>query len=316
MKTEIQKHEHLDYVTGTIDWVETPIWDDWVKIDDHSVLRNYNRTITFASGMQQHYSTKQKNVGTHIVLTGDTLGVLRGEGFSDLDVISLLRGINIKFRRVDIAVTSRKVGYIRSRASNGRWQQKQVNIRHPFTPDDMLVSKHLLKSNLDYDNPVVDRNKNTETCYIGSRKARNRLFRAYDKGIELGATANTIIRYELETRKNSNGVIAAIEQGESISSIIRRYVDFDCGIYREIMGDDIAEMPQVEVYNSEFEKASLKNISRWHWLIESVSKTVAVAIQQDVELHELPFSDNLSYQKFIEEIHNQVNIKLKNWKQC
>lgn len=268
-----QKNENVDWVSFTCEWMDVPLWDSWVEKTDTAPIKNYNRCITYSSGMRQMYSTKDKKVGTHVIVSGKALGVLRGEGHPDVEIIKKFQEVGAKFSRIDLAVTSSPL------------PQTSGNepLEHEFKPSDILNSKDVMKSRLKYDNPVVDPSLNVETVYIGSRKARNRVFRAYDKGLEQGGRAGELIRYELETRKNAGGIALALNSGITPSAIIRRYVDFDNPIWLAIMGEEVATMPQVE-YDNEHRTRVLENSKRWEWLIKSVAPTIAKAITQDTEL--------------------------------
>lgn len=251
------------------------LFDDIIRVEEKAPLRNYNRTIYYNSGAIQMYSTTDTRVGTHIQISGEPLGVLRGEGFTDLDILNRVMEYGFKLSRIDIQVTSENVA---------KENDTEYRIYHSLNPGTILklCNQDELVSRLKPDNPVVDRQKQVETCYIGSRSSRNRIFRAYDKGLELGMAANQIIRYELETRKNPQGIARAIMIGESIPSIIRRFVDFPKNdTWIELMSDNVATMPQIDTNLTAWEKEEIENAQRWQWLIETAAKTLNKALNFD-----------------------------------
>lgn len=234
--------------------------------DTHPRQRNYNAAKIFEIGIIVQWNTENPKMKTNIILSGETLSRLRGAGFDDTSILMWLSHMpNCKFSRIDVAVTSR-------REDGGQ---------HEFTPHmiNHLAASGLCETRLKVDNPVATPHLHVETAYIGSRKSRNRLFRAYDKGLELGGAAGEIIRYELETRKNATHIARELELKKTdIAAIIRRYVDFpQIDKWIEIMSTEIAENWRIDEYETDADR----NKRRWQWLFDSVAPALAKALYHD-----------------------------------
>jgi hypothetical protein len=259
----------VDYLSLTLKFGSVPDWIIGTQITDleYSPNKNYNRSQVGESGAIVMFHTEYANVGTHVICSGDTLGNLRGEGHSDIEICDWC--LQHKASRIDIAVTAE-------------------NINMPYsaslTPQDIarLADAGQMKSRLKPNNGVTDKSVKLETAYIGSRLSRNRILRAYDKGIELGDIADKLIRYELETRKNAQGIVRAVAGGYDIGGIIKRYVDFPTSTrWQSIMNAPSVRMPQLESNLTTSEKEANKRANRWHWLMTSVAPALARALVDD-----------------------------------
>lgn len=286
-------YKNLDWLSITLHFGIVPDWIVGTSIEklDRSPLRNYNTATRGSSGSLVLTHSEQSQMGTHIILSGDTLGVLRGEGNSDVEICEF--AINHHTTRIDIAVTAEQENYYSEHLTPRRIQR--------------MADSGQIKSRLKLDKGV-DNSGNLETCYIGSRKSRNRILRVYDKGIDLGLEANKYIRYELETRKNADGVTRAVAQGQDIGGIIRRYVDFpQCDDWINIMDAPSVTMPQIENNLTQAEKDTIEKSNRWHWLMTSVAPALAKALYYD----NVEPENNENLRLFNIHVHNKL-MELRN----
>lgn len=231
--------------------------------------KNYNKAYRFNCGLTVQYHTEQPRMKQHVTMSGEVLDIVRDYGFSDATICEWAMSLkSSKIGRIDIAVTS--------------WRTD--GLIHGFLPQ-MAHYAHLngmCETKLTLDKPVTNVNGEIETCYIGSRKARNRILRAYDKGVEMGGLANRIIRFEMETRKGANKIAEQVKAGMDIGGIIRRYVDFpDNEDYVAIMDSEPLKNTRDDSSLTEDEKFDKKRMDRWHWLMTSVSPTLAKALYED-----------------------------------
>ena len=254
--------------------------------------RNYNMCELLESGALHMWHTIDQRVGHHYVYPGKPLSYLRQHGENDLQMVQWCLEKS-RISRIDIALTS---------------QPEDENKTHGFTPhllawacrDLQLVSRltpakditHMMK---------------TETKYIGSHKSRNRLFRAYDKGIQTGHVPNFLIRYELETGKGTKTMARNIVSGEPFGAIMRRYVDFPANpTWLEIMSAEPARVRHEERVLSAEEMDELKSESRWQWLSTSIPRTVKKALKEDRRKFGIAPQDNENFQHFIHTILEQM----------
>lgn len=239
--------------------------DSFGKWEDCSpTQRNYNRAKRYEIGILVQWHEKRPEMKINVILSGTTLDTMREAGFNDWSILHWLKNMpNCKFNRIDVAITSKR--------TNG-----QI---HGFLPHaiNYLALNGMCETKLKIDNPVATPELEVETAYIGSRKARNRLFRAYDKGIELGQAARRLIRYELETRKNANHIADDIHDNRTdIGAIIRRYIDFPhIEDWIEIMDSQPAENYRLDDHRPQHVIDSEKRNNREAWLIKSVAPAIA-----------------------------------------
>lgn len=257
----------VDYITVSS--------DDFKVIDDmlgtpqktHSRLRNYDMCWVYECGLLHHKHSTNPKMKNHLTLSGITLETMRGYGFSDKKILQWLFWLkNPKFGRVDIAVTS-------TRTDGGK---------HEIDPHFIHIAALYgwCETKLKLDNPVTNSELGVETCYIGSRKARNTLVRVYDKGLQSGGRAGEIVRVELERRKNAQKLAVDVMSGGHIGSLIRKRVDFpQFPAWVKVMGDDVAkDWRSSEYFPTEYDKQKAENDSRWDWLYTSVIPAMSKAI--------------------------------------
>ena len=271
--------KNIDYITITSDDT-MPEWvfgNNLTRLD-RSPNRNYNVAHIGDNGAIKMFHSDQETVGTHWILSGETLGVLRGEGHGDIDVINQVKSMSGKVTRIDIAVTV------------GMNDGSEIDLT-PNWLNELALTENMV-SRLKLDNGVALPDMDIGTCYIGSRKSRNRLLRIYDKGVQLDLEKYRITRIELETRKNPDVIVRALAKNEDIGAIIRRYVDFPTvKQWVDIMAQETAVMPQVENNMTLAEKRQKEKADRWHWLLTSVAPAMAKALYFDYCDPEL--NDNL-----------------------
>lgn len=258
----------VDYLTITTS-ENMPSWiAGTMEKLERSPNRNYNTAYRAENGAIKMFHTEQPQMSTHWILSGETLGIIRGEGHSDSDVIEQAVDLRGKVTRIDIAVTVHN--------------EDMSNL--DITPNwiNELANDGYMESRLKLDNGVSLPDMDIATCYIGSRKSRNRILRVYDKGVQLDIGKYKMTRIELETRKNANAVVRALKNNEDIGAIIRRYVDFpSVDQWVEIMGKESAIMPQIEDVRTIAEKRTKEKADRWHWLMTSVAPALAKALYYD-----------------------------------
>lgn len=255
---------------------------------------NYDMCSKSDSGALHLWNTRDARVGHHYIYSGGSLEYMRLTGANEIEMVKwALERSNIK--RIDLALTSRT---------------KDESAKHGFTPhhvawavrDEMLVSR--MKPSKD----ITEKMK-TQTKYIGNRKTRRRLFRAYDKGVDNGQLANILIRYELETRGGTKTIARAVVAGDKYAAIIRRYVDFpNVPAWLDITNTEPTHMQHAETTLSAHEQAREKSLSRWNWLQDSIPKTVQKALLEDYNRFGIEPRDNEQFVEFIHKVMAQLDI--------
>jgi hypothetical protein len=148
--------------------------------------------------------------GTHVVYTGEPLGVAREMGVTDRELVMHAVEYAGRFTRLDVAVN----------ILDGTL--KPADLEHAYMHDGCDTSARAAGR-------VQTLNTDRDTLYIGSR-ASERMLRAYNKGAQLG-TGEAWIRLELECKKlMAQAVASAIADNANTRAVINRaileFVDF------------------------------------------------------------------------------------------
>jgi len=248
---------------------------------------HYDSAIVNDSGALHLWHSRNPKMKHHYIYSAQPLAYLRERGFDERAMVATcLEKSTIS--RIDIAITS----------------QLEDGATHTFTPHDLAIAIHAnkLKSRMATAKDIAD-DLRIQTKYIGNRKTRSRLFRAYDKGIDNDTLANVLIRYELETRKGTKTIARAIVKNENYAAIIRRYVDFpSIPAWLEIMNTPPAKMSHSTPVLSAREMDEKKSLSRWQWLQDSIPRTVEKALQEDYDKFGIYPDENPEFQKFLRTI--------------
>lgn len=259
--------KNLDYLTFSA--------KEFIPIDDvifrkpveiRPLISNYRQALMFDTGAILQWNEDKPELKKHITLSGSTLAKMSEYGLSDIEILQWALSLNrTRVGRIDLAVTSlRADGSI-----------------HGFLPHmaHYYAMRNLCETRLKLDKPVVNKNLEVETTYIGQR-AKRQMLRIYDKGVDLGREANRIIRIEMERRGAVAQSVANLAmQGSDYGGIIRKYFDFPTiPDWLEIMSAEPVKgnrMADVERKNNR-EQDKL-----WSWLYTSVAPALARALFND-----------------------------------
>lgn len=284
-------------VTQNVDYLswskEVPHWFFHEKVfgETKSPNPNYDRAELSNLGIMHLWSTRNPDVKHHYIASGETLNNLRAAGLTDVEMVQRCLE-NAHISRIDIAITS----------------QRDDEKPHGFNPHHLAwaVRDGRLKSRMKPAKDVANDMK-TETKYIGNRKTRKRLFRAYDKGLDLNLEAHKLIRYELETRQGTKTIAREVVKGTPFNTIIKRYVDFpDVAVWNEIMSTEIAQITQELPTSTPLDKMIDKSNSRWNWLMRSIVPVIDKALEHDERLG-VPRAENEQFTDFIRAVMQKLD---------
>lgn len=272
----------VDYLTWT---KAVPNWFFAERVfgETKSPNPNYTNAEISNTGILHLWHNRNEDMKHHYIASGDVLNNLRLAGHDEREIVAWCLE-NAHIGRIDIAITS----------------QREDGKNHGFTPHHLAwaVRDGRLKSRMLPAKDITE-NMKTQTKYIGNRKTRKRLFRAYDKGLDLGDELNKLIRYELETRQGAKTIAREVVRGTPYNAIIRRYVDFpDIAVWNEIMRAEIAQIKQVEPSSTPVQIMQEKSKSRWAWLMKSIVPTIGKALDHDEKLG-IPRTENKHFEDFI-----------------
>ena len=258
----------------------------------------YDMAEMHISGMLHMWHSRKPKLGHHYVLSGKPLQWIRDHLMTDAELVADMIKLG-DISRIDVAVTSMPV--------DGSEHELQPHRIMEMCRDGLLVSR--LKPAKE-----IAENGNTETKYIGNPKKRRRLFRAYDKGIQLDLDEykKREIRYELETGMNANVVAKMVVSGQDIGAIIRRYVDFpSCQTWVQIMGEanSVLKHDTGEIPLNAHELEALQRQAKWLWLNESIAPMIAKLINANRDVDGITLYENEFMSNFMHEINSRIDRK-------
>jgi hypothetical protein len=121
-----------------------------------------------------------------------------------------------------------------------------------------------------------------ETFYIGDQKKRGKsgIFRAYDKGIELGLSQDLITRLELEERgENAHNSAKRYAMRYEIPAIMNTRLQWRHNDFNRVFEAEPIDMSRGEQIQIGDER--MQNDKRWQWLEKQVAPALRKAIKND-----------------------------------
>lgn len=287
--------KYVDYLTATSHDAKLAPFSTKLYQKITPINHAYDFAEMHISGMIHMWHSRNKKLGHHYVLSGKPLAWVRENMMTDTELVSeFMKFADVS--RIDIAVTSMP--------DDGSEHELQPHKIMEMCRDGKLVSR--LKPAKE-----IAENGNTETKYIGNPRKRRRLFRAYDKGVQLDLDEykRREIRYELETGMNANVIARMLIAGNDIGAIIRRYVDFPtsevwCGIMGAANSELKHETGELPIDAHEMER--LQRAAKWVWLNDSIAPMIARLLSDNDEIDGITLYENTYYSEFIHEIMRRV----------
>lgn len=245
-------------------------------------VRNYAIGYRTPLGIRVYFSTNPKN-SPLVIASGETLQNLRDYGNSDSQLLAWAFEIGAKFSRIDLAVTESKGENdpdIFTMSDVKRWVTDGL-IDSPLVSGGMRgIVSYAPKSK------VSDSKDTIETIYVGNMadRAKKGIFRAYNKGIELGIQAeNVISRIELEIKRERAQVTARmLAKDYNIAGNFRARFNVRDRQFERIMENDAVEIKRGKGVKNREENE--ENDNRWKWLLEQVAPSLKKAIAEDKTL--------------------------------
>ncbi|AXH77634.1 MAG: replication initiation factor [Caudoviricetes sp.] len=255
-------------------------------------VRNYAIGYRTPLGIRVYFSTNPKNTPL-IIASGEALQNLRDYGHSDVKILNWALEIEGKFSRIDLAVTESKTEHdpsIFTMSDVKRWVSEGLIDSPLVTGGARGIVEYAPKS------AVSDSKDTIQTIYVGdmSKRGEKGIFRAYDKGIELGIEAeNVISRIELEIKRDRAKVTGRLLANDyNIGGNFRARFNVNDPVFDRLMDSEVVEIKRGNGVKNKEENEALDK--RWKWLIDTVAPSLKQAIESDKKLGR---SDNL--QRFL-----------------
>jgi len=253
-----------------------------LKYTQINPIRNYAVGYRTPLGIRVYFSTNPKNTPL-VIASGECLQNLRDYGNTDSKLIKWAFDIGAKFSRIDLAVTEHATEHEReifTMLDVRRWVTEGL-IESPLISGGMRGIVGYAPKNI-----VSDSSETIETIYVGDMKKRGYkgIFRAYDKGIELGIEAeNVITRIELEVKRDRAQVTAKMLQNDyDIAGNFRARFNVKDPVFERIMDAPAIEIKRGKGVKNKQENEDLDK--RWKWLLEAVAPSLKSAIEADRKL--------------------------------
>lgn len=268
-------------IEATIDWMQLSVYHrEQLCVDNnHKQIHGfgfYSHGYEDGIGVRRYYGNPNSNK-CFVVLTGTALYNMRALGWDVRNVVEeyLIEGAEVS--RLDLCITE----FIETEIIT------VSDVADSFARNEFLGT--LTKyggSRIIGVNPNAPEHWNierTETFYIGdfSRRGKNGIFRAYDKGLELGGFAQSVItRLELEERKtNAHNNAKRYAEGESIQALLNSRITSKDEQWQRVIGSETVDMTRGQALQKTDSQEAMER--RKAWLLKQVAPTLASVIDQD-----------------------------------
>jgi len=228
---------------------------------------------TVIEGFRVYFGNPNSKLA-QLVAAGDCLGSLRNDYYLDAEILDWVLSKDAKVSRLDLAVTDwidtefLSLGDVETWYVNG------------------LISSPLLSGGLKEISRIPEKgHRERETLYIGAIEKRGRkgIFRAYDKGIELGIGSEIVTRIELELKaKNAHSVAKRLAESNDIAGNFRSKFDVKAKDFERVMDADAVRVQRGKNQVKQDAEDALN--ARWDWLINQVAPALKQAVLDEKSL--------------------------------
>jgi len=261
-----------------IDFISASLWLSEQDIASKGLpkippIRFYKRGYLHKSGMRIYFGNP-KSTKAHVVASGETMQFFRDCGKLDSETLRWINENDATFSRIDLAVTEwNTFEGLLELGDVEKWYSKG------------LISSPLVMGGCKEIVDVLPSGKQAETLYIGDMEKRGKrgIFRAYDKGIDLGIGVNMATRIELELRgNNANMTAQRLMETNDIAGNFRSRFNVKSKDFEKMMDADAVDISRGKAKpRQEENEAALK---RWDWLIRQVAPALKDAIELEREM--------------------------------
>lgn len=207
-----------------------------------------------------------------VICSGEACQTMRDGDLYDSEIIQYALSLGGNFTRLDLAVTE--------------WIEQDL-----ITLEDIkswFVLQRIESSLIDgglkqISSQLISQEMSLETLYIGdiSRRGKRGIFRAYDKGVEMGIGNEIVTRIELEER-GEKAHMSALRMAETnnLSGVFRSRFDVKSPDFERLMDSEAISVKRGK--QRENVEHDLEAQARWDWLMKQVAPALLSAIQQDI----------------------------------
>lgn len=214
----------------------------------------YTSAKKYVSGVIEMVNPQRESMGIHVIYSGKVLQTISERyGVTRDEILRFHTTLGGRIARIDFAIDIRNYNL----NLNDLWEQLEQGTA-------------ITKSSHSRTQSGKDRG---DTVYVGSRKSRKKLLRAYDKAKEMGNFVDDYKRVELECRQEVARNATALYQhqnyqADTILAMVRAFCDFPLSdVWNTILTVDPEKIPVGDKAIGNTEK----------WLLEQVAPALARA---------------------------------------
>jgi DNA relaxase NicK len=233
-------------------------------------IRFYKRGYQHPNGFRLYFGNPNSHKAVAIA-AGDALQSLRNDGKMDAEILDWVLSAGGEVSRIDLAVTEFIEEELLTLEDVECWYKKG------------LIASALIDGGFKEISRIrEDGGRERETLYIGDIKKRGKkgLFRAYDKGVELGLGSEIVTRIELELkREKAHNTAKRLVETNDIAGNFRASFDVKSKDFERLMDADAVIVHRGK--NATKQEESEEIARRWDWLLKQVAPALKQAIKDE-----------------------------------
>jgi DNA relaxase NicK len=230
-------------------------------------IRFYKRGYQHPNGFRLYFGNPNSNK-TMMIAAGDVMQSLRNDSHLDAEIIDWVLTAGGEISRLDLAVTEFIEDDLVTVKDVENWYVSQL-IESPLVDGGAKEISSLSTS------PETT----LETLYIGdiSRRGKRGIFRAYDKGIEMGLGSEIVTRIELELkREKAHNTAKRMVETNDIAGNFRSHFNVKSDDFNRLMDADAVSIHRGKNQVKEAENEEISR--RWDWLLSQVAPALKKAV--------------------------------------
>lgn len=233
-------------------------------------IRFYKRGYAHPMGFKLYFGNPNSKLA-NLVASGETMQSLRNDHYLDADILSWALSRGGKVSRLDLAVTEWIEDDLFTLGDVRTWYEQGLI--------DASLAKYGCKT---IASVSKGGGEELQTVYIGDIKSRGKkgIFRAYDKGVEMGLGSEIATRIELELkRENAHSVAKRLADTNDIAGNFRSKFNVASVGFERLMEADAVQVTRGKNLVKQSQEEELSR--RWEWLISQVAPALGEAIAAD-----------------------------------
>lgn len=230
-------------------------------------VRFYKRGYQHPNGFRLYFGNPNSNKAM-MIAAGDAMQSLRNDQRLDAEIIDWVLTAGGEISRIDLAVTEFIEDEFTTIEDVEQWVKKS------------LISSSLVTGGAKLISSISEDGENSrETLYIGdiSKRGKKGIFRAYDKGIEMGLGSEIVTRIELELkREKAHNAAKRMVATNDIAGNFRAHFNVKSKDFERLMDADAVSLQRGKNQVKEAESEEIAR--RWDWLLEQVAPALKRAV--------------------------------------